>query len=621
MHKNSFIILKVLTDTDILNWVKQSLDTNKERYYVVNENSKQVIEEMAEEELYSIFILEFKIIEEGQEPICLYSGNCKRSIARNGSPVLTYQINFRTESRLVMDNFSRNMVLNLVQDFKAGEYLFFESSSSVLKQMNFIINPPYSYLSLSTKKVVYKKLQEEESLHELAQKNQYCQREYSILSPQEDRSEFQRDYERIIHSRAFRRIVDKAQIFSAKKGDHFRTRMTHTLAVTQIARGIAKSLNMNTYLTEAIALGHDLGHTPFGHQGERTLQNILNGNIQIIDCDIEGKSREEHFAQNPYGGFKHNYQALRVVSQLEEEYIEFNGLDLSYQCLDGILKHTTCDQSKYNLNEFISKAPQDFILQKSFPLTVEGQIVAVADEIAQRSHDLEDAFSSDILTYRELIESLSLNKMDKLKTEVTNLECEFEKVKARNRCITNEEELLYSRISSRIIHFFIEDVIRNSKKCIEDYLIKDGTEFSGEENDHKVIKKLVDFSQEGKMLCEYLENIIRKKVINSLEVSQFDHNGATVVEGLFRIYYQNPRLLHRGTVRRIMWDIRKHTDNVIDFTEASSDLVQQEWGKISRAPISENEYRIKRKILVRNIADFISGMTDSYAINEYCRYY
>lgn len=119
-------------------------------------------------------------------------------------------------------------------------------------------------------------------LHTLAQKNEYCRRQYNLRVPQENRGEFQRDYERIVHSKAFRRMVDKAQVFSASKGDYYRTRMTHSQAVAQIARGIATELNLNLCLTEAIALGHDLGHTPFGHQGERTLNDILCDKIHII---------------------------------------------------------------------------------------------------------------------------------------------------------------------------------------------------------------------------------------------------------------------------------------------------------------------------------------------------
>lgn len=221
-------------------------------------------------------------------------------------------------------------------------------------------------------------------LHTLAQKNEYCRRQYNLRVPQENRGEFQRDYERIVHSKAFRRMVDKAQVFSASKGDYYRTRMTHSQAVAQIARGIATELNLNLCLTEAIALGHDLGHTPFGHQGERTLNDILCDKIHII--------KNADLFEDNFGGFKHNYQSIRVASTLEEEYFEIEGMDLSYQTLEGILKHTKLKRNDYNLEEYIlgDDAQIELSFDNDYCSTLEGQVVAIADEIAQRGHDLED---------------------------------------------------------------------------------------------------------------------------------------------------------------------------------------------------------------------------------------
>lgn len=141
-----------------------------------------------------------------------------------------------------------------------------------------MLKDPYYF---EEKDRAYCSIKSEEMLHPLAQKNEYCRRQYNLREPQNDRGEFQRDYERIVHSKTFRRMVDKAQVFSASKGDYYRTRMTHSQAVAQIARAIAAELNLNLCLTEAIALGHDLGHTPFGHQGERTLNDILCDKIHI----------------------------------------------------------------------------------------------------------------------------------------------------------------------------------------------------------------------------------------------------------------------------------------------------------------------------------------------------
>ncbi len=151
----------------------------------------------------------------------------------------------------------------------------------------------------------YEPRKEEEHLHKFAQHNEYCEKVWGLTESMPERGEFQRDRERIVNSKAFRRMVDKAQIFTSSKGDHYRTRMTHTMEVAQIARSISNSLGLNIDLTEAIALGHDLGHTPFGHQGERTLYDILAGNIDV--------GLPLMVSKNVYGGFKHNAQSVRIT--------------------------------------------------------------------------------------------------------------------------------------------------------------------------------------------------------------------------------------------------------------------------------------------------------------------
>ncbi|MDI3534412.1 MAG: dGTPase [Thermosediminibacterales bacterium] len=168
----------------------------------------------------------------------------------------------------------------------------------------------------------------------------------------EIRTDFQRDRDRIIHSKAFRRLKHKTQVFISPEGDHYRTRLTHTLEVSQIARTIARALELNEDLTEAIALGHDLGHTPFGHAGEEVLNKIVPG------------------------GFQHNKQSLRVVDRLEQ----CKGLNLTWEVRDGILKHTGSDM----------------------PATLEGQIVKIADRIAYINHDIDDAIRGGIITAEDL---------------------------------------------------------------------------------------------------------------------------------------------------------------------------------------------------------------------------
>ncbi|KAF5075382.1 Deoxyguanosinetriphosphate triphosphohydrolase-like protein [anaerobic digester metagenome] len=254
----------------------------------------------------------------------------------------------------------------------------------------------------------------------------------------EKRGEFARDRDRIIYSTAFRRLEHKAQVYSHEKGDHYRTRLTHTLEVMQIARGIARNLGLNEDLTEAIALGHDIGHTPFGHAGEEVLDKIMRG-----EDDLGGKLK---YKLN-YGGFKHNFHSLKVLDVLEMKYEKEKGLNLTWQVLEGILKHTrthkkgkTWDLSRFvknedffkpfedkdvyhknNIKELLSKSNEvttqsHGILESPFlnidlnretfnfnnSLTLEGQVVNISDEIAQRQHDLDDGLRDVELRMNEL---------------------------------------------------------------------------------------------------------------------------------------------------------------------------------------------------------------------------
>jgi dGTPase len=190
--------------------------------------------------------------------------------------------------------------------------------------------------------------------------------------PHPYRSEFQRDRERIIHSAAFRRLEYKTQVFVNHEGDNYRTRLTHTIEVAQISRSLARALRVNEDLAEAVALAHDLGHTPFGHAGEAILDTLLK------DHGIED-------------GFSHNRQSLRVVDILEQRYPEFRGLNLTYEAREGIVKHETA----YDV-----PTPQDF--HPEWQCSLEGQIVNLADEIAYNSHDIDDGLRSRILNWEEL---------------------------------------------------------------------------------------------------------------------------------------------------------------------------------------------------------------------------
>ncbi|TLZ02414.1 MAG: deoxyguanosinetriphosphate triphosphohydrolase, partial [Gammaproteobacteria bacterium] len=194
-------------------------------------------------------------------------------------------------------------------------------------------------------------------------------------SPPQFRSEFQRDRDRIIHSNAFRRLVYKTQVFVNHEGDLYRTRVTHSIEVAQIARSVALALRLNEALTEAISLAHDLGHTPFGHAGQDALNECL---------------RE-------YGGFEHNLQSLRVVDELEERYAEFRGLNLTFECREGILKHCSLRHARE-----LGELGERFIMRRQPGL--EAQIANLADEIAYNNHDVDDGIRAQLLDLAALRE-------------------------------------------------------------------------------------------------------------------------------------------------------------------------------------------------------------------------
>lgn len=623
---SKFIMLKIKRDFSSLKYIEASYNSSKSQkyYYNIKEDGhdEDAIKELTNDS-YPVYILVFSEYDKNKCVETLYLGRgAKNDTGERIS--LEMSVMQKIRNKLLIDNFLSCSEVDLNQDFEQHSYISIETSPSLVKQMNFVTYSPYTYTETS-RPITYTARDEEIPLHPLAQRNEYCIREHSVNGKETNRGEFQRDYERIVHSKEFRRMVDKAQIFSAEKGDHYRTRMTHSLVVSQIAKGISNELKLNNFLTDAIALGHDIGHTPFGHQGERTLNSILTGEKPLLKNVLKKGAI--------YGGFKHNYHSLRVATRLEEKYIEFDGLNLSFQTLDGMWKHTKTNLSDESLEGFISskelikylKIESKYLKAESIPCTLEGQVVKAADEIAQRSHDLEDAFAAKRLSIEELKGYLLLGKMQDLKNQIDQIEKDFEDAKASNRFGADDDELLQERISSKIIHFFITDVVSQSTENIRNYLRTDGKS-KFESDGHKVSEILIDFSAKGKRLCDYLEKIISKKVINSAEVSLFDSNGSAVIESLFTSYYQNPRLLHRGTLHRIMQDFRRITKNIIDFEEGDPRTIEKEWRRIIKAEeedgdkdLADNEYLQKNKVLVRNITDFIAGMTDSYAISEYYR--
>lgn len=607
---NKITYIKLKEGCKPIEYFRNSFDERKNYYYNLSSNAENELE-ISKACIDSSYFL-IALIHDNDKIIYSYLGT--GTISHNDKG---FSIKFSIKSKLnygtAIKNICKLSELSLSDDFANDEYVLKEESELIAKQIDFIINRPFEE---KTKEQRYKKINSEDGLDDLAQRNEYCERAYNLRSPMQHRGEFQRDYERIVHSKAFRRMVDKAQVFSASKGDYYRTRMTHTQAVSQIARGIAEGLGLNMYLTEAIALGHDIGHTPFGHQGERTLDSILQGKFNII------KNVGSFTGDLSFGGFKHNYQSIRVATLLEEEYTEICGMDLSYQTLEGMLKHTKLKRDNYSLDQFIlsDDASNKLHFTQEFCSTLEGQVVAIADEIAQRGHDLDDAFSSGAMEFDDFKNYLTVKKMKELLGIVETVNKDLTSMCEKNRRFVDKKELRNSRTVSAIVSYFINDVINNSKSKMSDY---DLSKFKG--NNNRVKEELICFSEKASTLNKYLETIISSKVINSPEVSLFDNNAETIISGLFKAYYNNPRLLHKGTQRKLYINLRNISENVVDFEYGNHEVIKEEFDMITNGNLEKlskedaAEYKEKRRVLVRTICDFISGMTDTYATNEYNR--
>ena len=416
----------------------------------------------------------------------------------------------------------------------------------------------------------------------------------------EKRNEFSRDRDRIIHSKAFRRLQHKAQVYSPEKGDHYRTRLTHTLEVNQIARGISKNLGVNENLTEAIALGHDIGHTPFGHAGEEILDEIMRGKD-----NLGGK-----FKYNiDFGGFKHNFNSVKILDIVEKKYSDDLGLNLTWQVLEGILKHTKIQKNdekgnvikKWNWNRFVNSPcffedffPYDFFddnynneKAKDFSITLEGQIVDIADEIAQIEHDLDDSFryeyaDKNAKRFFKLVKSL----IEDAFKECSSNDSGYETLKDLKKNVTQtidsnkDDDYRWNKIRGYIISYFIKDITENTYlkgkdnngyikkvKCpINSYY--DSTPCNNiKEYERKYItKKLVCFSDAASSLHKKIESHINNRIINSYDVNRFDGKSKFIIRQLFKAYYENPKQMPVDKLKLIERNIRENSKEYFDIS-------------------------------------------------------
>jgi dGTPase len=333
------------------------------------------------------------------------------------------------------------------------------------------------------------------------------------------RTSFQRDRARVIHSAAFRRLDGKTQVFLNGTGDHFRTRLTHTIEVASIARTIARALSLNEDLAESIALAHDLGHSPFGHSGEETLDRLMRD----------------------HGGFDHNAQSLRVVTLLETKYPRHPGLNLSYEVIEGLRKH-----------DATHTAPDGTVYPSP---SLEAQVADFADEITYSSHDLDDGLDAGLL------DPVALETIPLWAEARMLAEREFRKLDPTERrgyiirCLVNHE---------------VEDLVIHSARAIQQAKLRSVADV------RKQKRRLIQFSPETRKCNAALRKHLFTHLYHNPEVAEANQRGCSLLESLFNRFLSTPSLLGRKAARRI-----------------------------------------KKEGLHRTIADYLSGMTDRYCLEQH----
>jgi len=344
------------------------------------------------------------------------------------------------------------------------------------------------------------------------------------------RTPFQRDKDRIVHSASFRRLKHKTQVFVNTEGDHYRTRITHSIEVAQISRSIAKYLNLNDDLTEALSLAHDLGHTPFGHAGE----------IALNECMIN------------HGGFDHNLQTLRIVMFLENKYLKFKGLNLTVETLDGLLKHNGPIFNTSKVDKIVGlKNFKNKINFKKSP-SLESQISSISDDIAYNNHDIQDGIKANLFKLNDLIEINFFNQ----------IYLSYKKYIKKN----NKNILIYQIIRDSI-DLMVKDLISNTINNLKKNNIKKINKI------YNTTDKIVCFSNNFKNIEKEIRSFLKQKMYNNKNVLIKNNEGKKIVK---KLYY----LISKNSKKFLDKDQLKYDKN-------------------------------------RAISDFISGMTDRYAINLY----
>ena len=312
------------------------------------------------------------------------------------------------------------------------------------------------------------------------------------------RTQYQRDRDRVIHARAFRRLEYKTQVFLNGSGDHLRTRLTHTIEVAAVSRNISSALKLNTDLAETIALAHDLGHSPFGHKGETVLARLMRG----------------------HGGFEHNVHSLRIVEELEEKYPGFSGLNLSWEVREGLAKHQTAYDHPDQRKGFAAKNS-----------SLEAQIANLADEITYYSHDLDDGLDSGLLSETHL-------------TKNVRVWAQAARAVKKEHGALPDECRRYFTIRT-IIDLQIRDVVETSEQLIQKAGVKSADDV------RRFSKPLIQYSPERRKLNLELRNYLYKNLYYNPVVHQPNLRAVKMLEQLFKYYLAHPKEIGDSSKRRL----------------------------------------------------------------------
>lgn len=362
------------------------------------------------------------------------------------------------------------------------------------------------------------------------------------------RSPFQRDRDRIIHTTAFRRLQFKTQVFVNHEGDHFRNRLTHTIEVAQIARTLSKALGLNEELAESLALSHDLGHTPFGHCGEDVLNDCLS--------DI--------------GGFEHNAQSLKIVTKLEKRYAKFDGLNLTWEALEGLVKHNgpvtdkhgnpTKKYQKNGVPTYVAEFCQGFDLEINKFSNLEAQVAACADDVAYNNHDIDDGLRAGLFDFEDLFDLPIFGDV-------------MRDIRAQHSDISATRQM--HEANRVLIGLLVEDILENTQKNVDIFNIKTTADV------HNAPQAIGNFSADILTAISALHDFLMTNMYRSKSVVKERVAAAQILQDLFETYLKSPENLPKD------WQL------------------DQEGSQLDTS---------KRKI-----GDFIAGMTDRFAITEHQR--